>query len=56
MKNHPLLTKEIVAILCITAIGITALLKGLDSGLLTAIVTALAGLGGFMIGKATTKK
>ena len=56
MKNHPIFAKATIAIFCITALATTAIIKGLDSGLLVASITAIAGLGGFIIGKATKPK
>lgn len=35
------------AIICVTALGITAMCKGIDSGLLTGIVASISGLGGY---------
>jgi len=43
--------KTIVAIGCIAAILITALIKGVDGALLSTGVAAIAGLGGYAVGK-----
>lgn len=43
--------KAITAMLCITALLITALLSGIDGVLLASGCVLLAGLGGFEIGK-----
>lgn len=49
------MSKAIVSMLCITALASIALLKGMDGLLLAGAVSALAGLGGFAVGR-TTKK
>ena len=56
MKNHPLLTKEIVAILCITAIVITCIFHNIDGAIIAGAVTAVAGLGGYLMGKAKKRE
>ena len=40
----------------ITALGIVALIKGIDSGVLVSVVAAIAGLGGFTLAKITKAK
>jgi len=49
MKAHPLLTKEIVAILCITLLAAVAILKGLDTVIFTAAIAAIAGIAGYSL-------
>lgn len=44
--------KTIVAIICLTAIEITALIMGINGALLGLALAAISGLGGFAIGKA----
>lgn len=44
-------TKTIVAIVCITALLIVALLKDVDGVLLGSGIAVLAGLGGYAAGK-----
>jgi len=39
--------KTIIAIICLTALEINALIKGIDGKLLLAAVAAIAGLGGY---------
>ena len=56
MKNHPLLTKEIIAIIAITILATAAILKGINSGIIVGSVTAIAGLGGYILGKTTKTK
>ena len=56
MNHHPIFSKAIIAILCITILGTAAILKGLNSGILIASITAIAGLGGYIIGKTTKPK
>ena len=43
--------KTIVAIACITALLITALIKGMDGALLATGIGVIAGLGGYIVGK-----
>ena len=45
-------SKTTIAIGAITAILITALIKNIDSALMITGVTAIAGLGGYALGKA----
>lgn len=56
MSNHPLLTKTTIAIIAITILATTAIITGLDSGILAAAITAIAGLGGYTLGRATKPK
>lgn len=44
-------SKTIVAIICITALLIAALLTGTDGALLASGITLIAGLGGYALGK-----
>lgn len=46
----------LAAILAITALGIVALIKGIDSGLLVTVTAAIAGLGGYAITKISKTK
>jgi len=41
----------IVAMVCITALEIVALLKGIDGALLSTVIAVLAGLAGYKFGK-----
>jgi len=41
----------IVAMVCITALEIVALLKGIDGALLSTVIAVLAGLAGYKYGK-----
>lgn len=41
----------ITALLCITALAITAMLLGFDGAVLTSAISMLAGLGGFAVGR-----
>lgn len=43
--------KVIVATLCITALEAIALILGIDGAMLTIVVAALAGLGGYEVAK-----
>lgn len=47
--------KTLVAMICITVLAFTALLKGMDGLLLAGAVGSLAGLGGFGAGRFTKK-
>ena len=49
MKNHPLLTKEVVAMVLIAILVIVAMLKGIDSYLYFAGIAAISGLGGYVL-------
>lgn len=49
-------SKTIVAIIAITILALAAIITGTDSGLLVGATTAIAGLGGFAIGKASAAK
>ena len=49
--KKPIAWKSITAILCLTAIEITALLKGINGVLLAAVIAAVAGLGGYVVAK-----
>lgn len=44
--------KTIVALICITAILITCLIRGIDGALVGSGLAILAGLGGYAVGKA----
>jgi len=41
---------KIVAVVCLTALGLTALHKGIDSGLLTSISAIIGGIAGYQFG------
>lgn len=56
MTNHPIFTKSVIAMLCITALAITALLTGHNTVVIVSSTAAIAGLGGFIAGKATKPK
>lgn len=49
MKNHPLATKEVVAMVCITILACIALFKGLDAYLYTVAILGIAGIAGYQI-------
>lgn len=49
MKNHPLATKEVVAMLCLTAIALTALFTGYDTYLAICASMGIAGIAGYQI-------
>ena len=51
-----MLMKTILAIICITALEIVALIKDIDGVLLAASIAAIAGLGGYQIGYRRRKK
>jgi hypothetical protein len=51
-----MLNKTCLAIVCITAIEVVALWRGIDGKLMGAAIAALAGLGGFAVGKYITKR
>jgi len=54
MDNNTIkLVKTIVSISCITAIEITALCLGYDGAILAGVIAAIAGIGGYTIGKTT---
>jgi len=42
-----------VTIISLTSLGIFAMWKGIDSGILVTIASAIAGLGGYELGKRT---
>lgn len=48
--------KSLFAMGCITVLEIYALHKGIDGSILSVVVAALAGLGGYEIAKAKIKK
>lgn len=50
-KHRP---EAITAMVCITALEIVALLKGIDGTLLSTVIAIIAGLGGFWIGRSTS--
>jgi small-conductance mechanosensitive channel len=52
MKNHPLATKEVVAMILIALLVIVAMLMGINGYLYFAGVAAIAGLGGYVGGRA----
>lgn len=52
MAKHRL--EAITAMICITALEIVALLKGIDGTLLSTVIAIIAGLGGFWIGRSTS--
>ncbi|MBA7669719.1 hypothetical protein ES703_77852 [subsurface metagenome] len=56
MKQHPLLTKASLAIVAIMILEGLAILKGIDGALFGLAVTAIAGLGGYTIGRRTGSK
>ena len=56
MKKLNLPYTSLVAIIAILILAIVALLKGIDSGLVAGSVAAIAGLGGYAIGKARNAK
>mgnify|MGYP000156111918 FL=1 len=41
---------KVVAVICLTALGLTALYKGIDSGLLTSISAIIGGIAGYQVG------
>ena len=47
---------SIAAICSLAALGVAALLKGIDSGLLTTIASIIGGIAGYRIGKARGEK
>ena len=49
MKNHPLLTKAALAILCITLLASIALFNDVNGALLATAMSAIAGISGFTI-------
>lgn len=51
MKNHPLATKEVVAMVLIALIVIVAMLKGIDSYLYFAGIAAISGISGFVLSR-----
>jgi len=51
MVNVERLIKSVVAISCLTALEMTALIMGIDGTALSVVVAAIAGLGGYAIGK-----
>ena len=48
------LVKAIVAISCLTALEITALIKGIDGSCLVPVAMAIAALGGYIVSKKYT--
>lgn len=56
MKEHPLTTKISLAIFCITAIAIVAMLKEIDGYLVGLAFTLIAGLAGYSIARIVNKK
>ena len=50
------LVKAIVAISCLTALEITALIKEIDGACFTPVAMAIAVLGGYVIAKKYTKE
>jgi len=46
--------ETLTAIVCITILELTALLKGVDGAFLSTVIAVIAGLGGFWIGRATS--
>jgi len=46
--------EAIFAMICITALEITALLNGIDGIFLSTVIAIIAGLGGFWIGRTTS--
>lgn len=48
--------KTLVAIGCLTAIAITALIKEIDTWILISCVGAISGLGGFALGRVKALK
>ena len=50
------MNKAIIAILAITIIETLAIFRGIDGALLAAAIAAIAGLGGYQIGKRKLKK
>lgn len=50
MKEHPLLTKAIVAITAIVILEGLAIWQGINGALLGLAIAAIAGLGGYEIG------
>lgn len=49
MKDGTL--KAIAAMVCITGLEISAIVTGLDGSILSLVIAALAGLGGYAIGQ-----
>ena len=56
MKTHPLFSKAIIAILVLAGLEAIALLKGIDGAAFGTVVAAIAGLGGYEIGKGRSRK
>ena len=50
------LIKAVLAISCLTALEITALAMGVDGVLFSFVCIAIAGLGGYAIGKKNSKE
>ena len=46
-----LMVKSIVAMACLTTLEMTALIMGVDGAVFAVVVAAVAGLGGYTIGK-----
>ncbi len=40
---------KVVAVICLTALGLTAVYKGIDSGLLTSISAIIGGIAGYSV-------
>lgn len=47
---------KVVAIICLTALGVVAIYKGIDSGLLTSISAIIGGIAGYQFGIRRGKK
>jgi len=45
------MVKAIVAISCLTVLEMTALIMGVDGAVFSVVIAAIAGLGGYTIGK-----
>jgi len=54
MRRHLVIT--VTAMVCITVLELVALWRGLDGSLLSTVVAALAGLGGYTLAQATKFK
>jgi len=49
MKEHPLATKQAIAMFCVTTLSAIALLKGIDGALLALAFAAIAGIAGYSL-------
>lgn len=47
------MNEKTIAIICLTIIGCFALYLRIDSGLLVGVITGIAGLAGYALGKST---